>query len=155
MKKIINTARSENCCNCHNDIQTCGMFVLEESDVEYLLPNHSFLCFKCANKYYERNTSPLTFWVAEGGLETSLRCVYSQFEYDNTPHEEFPSNLRWYNVIVEKLQDKNRWVLLKNQWLHCAWTPNQSSEEQLENHYQMEILQKEMAELEIVPKPEK
>ncbi|MCK5460164.1 hypothetical protein KAI52_03550 [Candidatus Parcubacteria bacterium] len=91
----------------------------------------------------------VTFYVAEHGLETSVDEVISNDEYIDRDTDDFEPNRNWYSITVENEADKKEWVRMKNEWLSCAWTPNQNNEERTENAERMRELAKQMRELEV------
>lgn len=97
----------------------------------------------------EMEKENVTFHVAEHGLETSLDEVMSDDEWNDADNEDFAPNRNWYSVTVKSEADKKRWVDLKNEWLSCAWTPNQDMDERSENADRMREIEKEMRSLEV------
>jgi len=96
----------------------------------------------------EGEGKPVIFHVAEHGLETSLDEVLSDEEFNNRDHQDFEPNRHWETITVANEDDMNRWVQLRNEWLSCAWTPNQDSETRSENADRMREIEKEMRSLE-------
>ncbi len=96
----------------------------------------------------EGEGKPVTFHVAEHGLETSVDEVLSSEDFSGRDPQDFEPNRHWYVVTVANKGDKKRWIQLRNEWLGCAWTPNQSSEERSENADRMREIEKEMRDLE-------
>jgi hypothetical protein len=90
----------------------------------------------------------ITFHVAEHGLETSVDEVLSDKEFNARDNEDFEPNRNWYSVTVANEADKDHWVKLRNEYLACAWTSNQSMEEREENGNRMREIEIEMRELE-------
>ena len=96
----------------------------------------------------EKMQKPVTFHVAEHGLETSVDEVLSDKDFQARDPEDFEPNRNWYTVTVANKADMNQWVELRNEYLACAWTPNQSAEEREENGDRMRKIEKEMRDLE-------
>lgn len=96
----------------------------------------------------EKMQQPVTFHVAEHGLETSVDEVLSDEDFQGRDPEDFEPNRNWYAVTVASDADKNRWVELRNEYLTCSWTPNQSTEEREKNADRMREIEKEMRDLE-------
>lgn len=96
----------------------------------------------------EKMGQPVTFHVAEHGLETSVDEVLSDRDFQGRDPKEFKLNRSWHTVTVASGADKDRWVKLRNEYLTCAWTLNQSAEECKKNGDRMREIEKEMLELE-------
>ena len=84
----------------------------------------------------------ITFYVAETGTEAKIQEVLSEEEYFD--RETFPVNHNWYPVRVRHEADKERWVGLRNEWLRCAWTPNQTDVEKEEWGARMKEIEEEI-----------
>ena len=93
-------------------------------------------------------SKPITFHVAEHGLETSIDEILSDEDFNKRDKEDFEPNRNWYSVDVATEEDKNKWVDLRNKWLNLAWTPNQDSDTREENADKMRKIEQKMRELE-------
>lgn len=91
---------------------------------------------------------PVTFMVAERGLETSVDEVLSKSDFDARRPEDFEPNRNWSEVTVANEEDKKKWVDLRNEYLEAAWTPNQDDETRERNARRMREIEGEMRELE-------
>ena len=96
----------------------------------------------------EKMQKPVTFHVAEHGLETSVDEVLSDEDFQGRDPEDFEPNRHWYDVTVANEVDKKKWIDLRNEWLSCSWTPNQDMNERSENADRMREIEKEMRDLE-------
>ena len=96
----------------------------------------------------EKMQKPVTFHVAEHGLETSVDAVLSNDEFYDRDPEDFEPNRNWYDVTVASEEDEKKWIELRNEYLSCAWTPNQGTDERRENADRMREIENEMRELE-------
>ena len=96
----------------------------------------------------ESGEKQVTFYVAERGLQTSIEDTLSKDDYENKDPESFEPNNHWSRITVESEADKDRWIELRNEWLSCAWTPNQERDERTQNAERMREIEGELRELE-------
>ncbi len=92
----------------------------------------------------------VTFYVGMTGLDIRIDEFMTQDEWDNTPADDFPSNVNWESATVTDKQAMNQWIAAKNRWLCAAWTPNQSYDDQQDNIAVMREAAAEMDRLEVV-----
>ena len=102
-----------------------------------------------ASENKEVINNPITFYVCENGLETSIEHTLSVNEFLDKDLQDFEPNRHWYSITVANRIEQQTWIDLRNRYLSCCWTPNQNREELSENEKEIKELSKQMDQLKI------